>query len=157
MASEPICDLKSLDFSKPVYSLEQIREVNPQRFEMEQLSGIIHVDQSQHLIVGYKQLTNDEFWIRGHMPGFPLMPGVVQCEAAAQLGGFYARKYDLIGGDYLGFGGMDEVRFRKPRIGRNPSDPSKQYPIPARAVVKFKAGKEMKELVMKLAPPVPAK
>jgi 3-hydroxyacyl-[acyl-carrier-protein] dehydratase len=48
------------------------------------------------------------------MPGFPLMPGVVQCEAAAQLGGFYARKYSLIGGDYLGFGGIDDVRFRKP-------------------------------------------
>jgi 3-hydroxyacyl-[acyl-carrier-protein] dehydratase len=48
------------------------------------------------------------------MPGFALMPGVVQCEAAAQLGGFYARKYNLIGGDYLGFGGMNEVRFRKP-------------------------------------------
>lgn len=114
MASEPIFDLKSLDFEKPMFTLEQIREINPQRFEMEQLSAIVHVDQSQHLIVGYKQLSEQEFWVRGHMPGFPLMPGIVQCEAAAQLGGFYARKYDLIGGDYLGFGGMDGVRFRKP-------------------------------------------
>ena len=114
MASDPICDLSSLDFSKPVFTIDDIRGVNPQRFEMEQLTAIIHVDQTQHLIVGYKQLTDQEFWIRGHMPGFPLMPGVVQCEAAAQLGGFYARKYDLIGGDYLGFGGMNEVRFRKP-------------------------------------------
>ena len=47
--------------------------------------------------------------------------------------------------------GVFEVRRRKPRVGRNPSDPSKQYPIPARAVVKFKPGKEMKEIVMKLA------
>ncbi len=114
MASEPICDLKSLDFEKPLFTLEQIREINPQRFEMEQLTAIVHVDQSRHLIVGYKQLSAEEFWVRGHMPGFPLMPGIVQCEAAAQLGGFYARKYDLIGGDYLGFGGMDDVRFRKP-------------------------------------------
>jgi DNA-binding protein HU-beta/integration host factor subunit alpha len=33
------------------------------------------------------------------------------------------------------------------KIGRNPKDPSKNVPIPARAVVKFKAGKEMKEKV----------
>jgi nucleoid DNA-binding protein len=46
--------------------------------------------------------------------------------------------------------GVFEVRHRKPRIGRNPGDPSKHYPIPARAVVKFKPGKEMKEIVMKL-------
>jgi nucleoid DNA-binding protein len=48
--------------------------------------------------------------------------------------------------------GVFEVRHRKPRVGRNPSDPSKEFPIPARAVVKFKPGKEMKEIVMKLAP-----
>ncbi|MEY3459515.1 MAG: 3-hydroxyacyl-[acyl-carrier-protein] dehydratase FabZ [Planctomycetota bacterium] len=114
MPSDPLCDLSQFDFDRPLFDLEAIRAVNPQRYEMEQLTGIVHVDESQHLIAGFKQLTTDEFWVRGHMPGFALMPGVVQCEAAAQLGGFYARKYNLIGGDYLGFGGMNEVRFRKP-------------------------------------------
>jgi len=52
--------------------------------------------------------------------------------------------------------GVFEVRQRKPRIGRNPSDPTKQYPIPARAVVKFKPGKEMKEIVMKRAVSAPS-
>ena len=32
------------DFDNPVFGIEEIREINPQRFEMEQLSGIVHVD-----------------------------------------------------------------------------------------------------------------
>jgi 3-hydroxyacyl-[acyl-carrier-protein] dehydratase len=66
------------------------------------------------VIAGYKEITEAEFWVPGHMPGFPLMPGVVMCEAAAQLAAFYARKYKLLGGDFVGFGGMDEIRFRGP-------------------------------------------
>jgi nucleoid DNA-binding protein len=55
--------------------------------------------------------------------------------------------------------GVFEVKLRKPRIGRNPNDPGKDVEIPARAVVKFKAGKEMREQVLGLtaklkAPPV---
>ena len=43
--------------------------------------------------------------------------------------------------------GAFEVKEMKEKVGRNPKDPSKNVPIPARAVVKFKAGKEMKEKV----------
>lgn len=43
--------------------------------------------------------------------------------------------------------GTFEVREMKAKIGRNPKDPSKDVPIPARAGVKFKPGKEMKEKV----------
>jgi len=46
--------------------------------------------------------------------------------------------------------GVFEVKLRKPRIGRNPNDPGKDVVIPARAVVKFKPGKEMREKVLKL-------
>lgn len=114
MPAPPLYDYKQFDFDKPMFDLEEIRKVNPQRFEMEQLTGIVHVDPENHGVVGFKDIGPDEFWARGHMPDFPLMPGVILCEAAAQLACFYARKFDVLGGDYLGFGGMDEVRFRYP-------------------------------------------
>jgi len=49
--------------------------------------------------------------------------------------------------------GVFEVKVRKARIGRNPNRPEKDVPIPQRAVVKFKPGKEMREAVLKLPPP----
>jgi nucleoid DNA-binding protein len=52
--------------------------------------------------------------------------------------------------------GVFEVKLRKPRIGRNPNDPGKDVPIPARAVVKFTAGKEMRQQVLSLTPKIEA-
>lgn len=46
--------------------------------------------------------------------------------------------------------GVFEVKVRKARVGRNPNQPEKDVPIPARAVVKFKPGKEMRAAVLKL-------
>ena len=111
---DDLIDPLSYDAASIIMGPERLREMNPQRHEMEQLTGIVYVDRDQHVIVGFKDVTDQEFWVPGHMPGFPLMPGVILCECAAQLAGFYARKYDLLGGDYLGFGGMEEVRFRQP-------------------------------------------
>src|SRR3984957_16818308 len=48
--------------------------------------------------------------------------------------------------------GVFEVKVRKARIGRNPNAPATDVPIPQRAVVKFKPGKEMGAEVLKLAP-----
>jgi len=114
MPAPPLFDISDLDFDNPKFDLNDIRRVNPQRHEMEQLTAIVHVDPEKNGLVGYKDITDKEFWIQGHMPGFPLMPGIILCECAAQLAGFYARKYDILGGDFLGFGGMSDVRFRLP-------------------------------------------
>lgn len=46
--------------------------------------------------------------------------------------------------------GVFEVKLRRPRIGRNPNAPDTDVQIPARAVVKFKPGKEMREQVLGL-------
>jgi len=62
-------------------------------------------------VIGFKDVRDDEFWVRGHIPGRPLFPGVLMCEAAAQLCSYYYRRY---GGSnrFVGFGGMDKVKFR---------------------------------------------
>ena len=114
MPPEAIFDVTKLDFTQVVADLEQIRRVNPQRYEMEQLTAIVHVDPEQHLIAGYKDVRPDEFWVRGHMPDYPLMPGVLMCEAAAQLCSYYIVTNGLQAGDFIGFGGMEDVRFRGP-------------------------------------------
>ena len=48
--------------------------------------------------------------------------------------------------------GVFEVLTRKARVGRNPNSPKQEVKIPERAVVKFKPGKEMRKLVVKLSP-----
>jgi nucleoid DNA-binding protein len=51
--------------------------------------------------------------------------------------------------------GVFEVKIRKARVGRNPNRPETDVPIPQRAVVKFKPGKEMREAVLRLTPQTP--
>jgi 3-hydroxyacyl-[acyl-carrier-protein] dehydratase len=115
MPPELHCEPSRLDLTNVLADREAIRAVNPQRHEMEQLTAIVHVDTEQAVIAGYKDVRADEFWVRGHMPNYPLMPGVLMCEAAAQLCSFYIVKYSgLLGGDFIGFGGLENVRFRAP-------------------------------------------
>ena len=46
--------------------------------------------------------------------------------------------------------GVFEIRLTKPRVGRNPNEPGSLYKIPARAAVKFKMGKMMRQRVAKM-------
>ena len=48
--------------------------------------------------------------------------------------------------------GVFDVKIRKARVGRNPNRPKTNVPIPTRATVKFRAGKEMRAEVLKLSP-----
>jgi 3-hydroxyacyl-[acyl-carrier-protein] dehydratase len=101
-----------LDLNRVLADREAIRKINPQRFEMEQLDAIVLLDPEQQLIAGYKDARADEFWVRGHMPDYPLMPGVLMLEAAAQLCSYYSTTQGLSPGDFIGFGGLESVRFR---------------------------------------------
>jgi len=105
-------DIARLDFNHVLADQQAIRQVNPQRFEMEQLTAIVYLDAANHIIAGYKDVRADEFWVRGHMPDYPLMPGVLMCEAAAQMCSYYTSTQRLIQADFIGFGGLENVRFR---------------------------------------------
>lgn len=113
---EFIIDLDQIDLNRVIADIHEIRRYNPQRYEMEQLTAIVYEDSERHVCVAYKDLGPDEFWIRGHMPGLPLMPGVVMLEAAAQMCSYYVQKYDLLGTEMVGFGGLENVRFRDPVV-----------------------------------------
>src|SRR5438445_8860344 len=107
MPPEPILDPTQIDVSRVLADREELRKANPQRFEMEQLDAVVLLDLENHVIVGYRDVKGDEFWVRGHMPGFPLLPGVLMCESAAQLLSFYAVKAGLCQSDFMAFGGME--------------------------------------------------
>jgi len=107
-----ILDPSEYDLSRTIADIEEIRRYNRQRFEMEQLTAIVYEDLERSICVGYKDLGPGEFWVRGHMPGMPLMPGVIMCEAAAQLASYYALKHKLMDSPMVGFGGLKDVRFR---------------------------------------------
>jgi 3-hydroxyacyl-[acyl-carrier-protein] dehydratase len=112
MPPVPLVDPASIDTSKVLVDREGIGRHNPQRFEMVQLTAITFIDVENKIVVGYKDVKADEFWVRGHMPKYALYPGVLMCEAAAQLCSFYCGHIKLLSSGFVGFGGMEDVRFR---------------------------------------------
>ena len=112
MPSSLLFDLSVIDLkSKPVFTRDDILRVNPQSYEMQQLDGVLWYDKDKRLVLGYKDVTEDEFWIRGHIPGRPMMPAVIMVESAAQLLSFFVRKVYNIK-DFIGFTGIEATKFR---------------------------------------------
>ena len=107
-----VFDISQIDLSQIAYDQEQIREANPQRGDMEMLNGIVYAAPELGRIIGYKDVRADEFWVPGHIPGRPLLPGVLMIESAAQLASFYTRKFVGWKG-FIGFGGVEETKFRQ--------------------------------------------
>ena len=112
MAGKPIINLKAIDTSKVVATIEDIRKVIPHRHEFELLSGILYIDYDKRRIVAYKDVGEADFWTRGHLPGRPIMPGVLIAEAAAQMTCYLAMSiYEEC--PFIGFARLDRVRFRR--------------------------------------------
>ncbi len=111
MPRKPFIDLSTLDESRLQATRDEIYEVNPHRFEFQLLDGIYFHDWEAGLSAGFRNVRDDEFWVRGHIPGRPIFPGVLMLETAAQLVSYCVMSQKPDGG-FLGFGGVDDVKFR---------------------------------------------
>ena len=112
--SELILDFAEFDPNRVLHPLDEIRKYNAHRFEMEQLTAIVYEDFERQISVGYRDVREDEFWVRGNLPDAPMLPSMFLCEAAAQLCCFHVQRGKLTNTDLLGFAAMDEVEFGSP-------------------------------------------
>ena len=69
----------------PIMDINRIRQILPHRYPMQLVDKII--DMGSNYIVGVKNVTSNEPFFQGHFPQEPVMPGVLQVEAMAQVGG----------------------------------------------------------------------
>ncbi len=96
----------------PVMDINQIKSTLPHRYPFLLIDKIIYLDGES--VAGVKNVTMNEPFFQGHFPGNPVMPGVLQVEAMAQIGGILVLNTVPDPENYWTyFLGIDEFRFRK--------------------------------------------
>ena len=93
-----------------------IQEILPHRYPFLLVDKIIELEPRTR-IVGIKQVTFNEYFFQGHFPEAPVMPGVLQIEALAQVGAILAlREFENRKNKIPFFSGIDKARFRRPVV-----------------------------------------
>jgi 3-hydroxyacyl-[acyl-carrier-protein] dehydratase len=99
----------------PVLTAEQIHQLLPHRYPFALVDRIIEYVPKEKA-VGLKNVTFNEPYFPGHIPDRPLMPGVLQIESMAQVGGTILMQIPELKGKFFAFAGIDKVRFRRPVV-----------------------------------------
>lgn len=99
-----------------IYDSIAIQEILPHRYPFLLVDKIIELEPRVR-IVGIKQVTANEQFFQGHFPGAPVMPGVLQIEALAQVGAILAlREFEDRDEKIPYFSGIENAKFRRPVV-----------------------------------------
>lgn len=105
-----------MSHSEIVYDSVAIQKILPHRYPFLLVDKITEIEPRVR-IVGVKQVTANEQFFAGHFPGAPVMPGVLQIEALAQVGAILAlREIENRDAKIPFFSGIENARFRRPVV-----------------------------------------
>ena len=101
---------------EPVFDILKVKEVLPHRYPFLLVDKIIEFEPGKKA-VGVKKVTTNEEFFNGHFPLRPIMPGVLQVEAMAQVGGMVCLQEPITDGkgDFF-FAGVNNVKWRRPVV-----------------------------------------
>ncbi len=99
------------------FGIEEIKNILPHRYPFLMVDRVTEFKAGEY-IKGYKNVSVNEPFFRGHFPGNPIMPGVLILEAMAQMGILFAVKTspEELEDKLMVFAGMDGVKFRQPVV-----------------------------------------
>ena len=99
-----------------IYDINEIQKILPHRYPFLLVDKIIELEPKIR-IVGIKQVTFNEQFFQGHFPDAPVMPGVLQIEALAQVGAILAlREFEDRESKIPFFTGINNAKFRRPVV-----------------------------------------
>ena len=105
--------LQQLD-SGGALNVQEVMQILPHRFPFLMLDGVLKVEGNK--ITAFKNVTYNEYYFQGHFPGHPIMPGVLQLEAVAQVAGILMLRQAENLGQLAYFMAAEDVKWRKPVV-----------------------------------------